>query len=283
MKKRVAYIEIDGKRFGSQDSGLEVTFDVPYNGSNLVPVDSTFTLTNVNSNDLAQIVTNTSVFLERHRTVKCYAGYSDNVKCIFAGTVLQANPTNIPDTIITISAQAQWEMMGKWINISYKNPKFLQLIEDAAEACGLRTNIPADIRNSVLQLTAGIDYSFNGSAYDFLRQVEQDLAIGNNTNDSLSFPIKDGILYVYWTSKLYPASIPVINKNTGLIGIPTPTKIGINFRVLLDVSLQPLQTIRLETNRLKLYNGLYNINSIRHHGSLRGTDWYSDIECTRVS
>ena len=29
MKKRVAYIEIDGKRFGSQDSGLEVTFDIP--------------------------------------------------------------------------------------------------------------------------------------------------------------------------------------------------------------------------------------------------------------
>ena len=282
MKKRVAYLEIDGKKFGSEDSGLEVTFDVPYNGTNLIPVDSTFTLTNVNSNDLAQIVTNTSVFLERHRTVKCYAGYSDNVKCIFAGTVLQANPTNMPDTIITISAQAQWEMMGAPVDISYKNPKFIQLIEDAVKACGLTPNIPTDIRNGVLQLSAGKNYSFNGSAYDFLRQVETDLAIGNNTHDSLSFPIKDGVLYVYWTSKQYPASIPVINKNTGLIGIPTPTKVGINFKVLLDVTLQPLQTVRLETDRLKLYNGLYNIQNIRHHGSLRGTDWYSDIECIRV-
>ena len=245
-------------------------------------MDSVFTLTNVNSTDLAQIVTNTSVFLERQRTVKCYAGYSDNVQCIFAGTILQANPTNIPDTIVTISAQAKWEMMGEWVDISYKNPKFLQLIEDAAKFCGLIPHIPTDIRNTVLQLTAGTNYSFSGSAYSFLQQVEQDLEIGSNTYDSLSFPIKNGVLYVYWTSKPYPASVPVINKNTGLIGIPTPTKIGINFKVLLDISLQPLQTVRLETDRLKLYNGLYNILNIRHHGSLRGTDWYTDVECSRV-
>lgn len=282
MKKRIAYLEIDGKRFGSENSGLEITFDVAYNGSNLIPVDSTFTLTNVNSNDLAQIVTNTSVFLERHRTVKCYAGYSDNVKCIFSGTILQANPTNIPDTIVSISAQSQWEMMGEQVNETYKNPKFIQLIEDAAKACGLRTNIPTDIRNSILQLSAGSNWSYSGSAYGFLQQVELDLAIGNNTNDSLSFPIKNGVLYVYWTNKPYPASIPVINKNTGLIGIPTPTKVGINFKVLLDVSLQPLQTISLETDRLKLYNGLYNILNVRHHGSLRGSDWYTEVECSRV-
>ncbi|MEE1227260.1 MAG: hypothetical protein UHM08_09185 [Bacteroidales bacterium] len=281
MKKRVAYIEIDGKRFGDKESGLDISFDVSYNGTNLVPNNSTFTITNVNSEDLAQIVTNTSVFLERKRTIKCFAGYSDNIKNIFSGQILQASPTNMPDTIINISAQSDIEMMGKAVDKSYKNPRFITLIEDAAEFCGLRTNIPADIR-TVLQKNAGQDWSFTGSAWGFLQRVEQDLAIYSNTKDALAFPIKDGVLYVYWQDKPYPANIPVINKNTGLIGIPTPTRTGVNFQVLLDVSLQPLQTVYLQSERLSLYNGLYNIINIRHNGSLRGRDWYTNLECIRV-
>lgn len=282
MKKRVAYLEIDGKKFGSEDAGLDMSFNVSYNGSNLIPTDSVFTLTNVNSNDLKQIVTNTSVFLERKRTIKCYAGYSDNVKCIFAGSILQASPVNMPDTTISISATSHWEMMGKWVKVSYSNPKFIDLLNKAVEACELKKNIPADIENGILQQRAGREWSFNGSAYEFLSRVENDLAIGNNTPDTLSFPIANGTLYVYWASKPYPAGIPIINANSGLIGIPTPTRVGVNLKVLLDVSLSPLQTIRLETKRLDLYNGLYNIINVHHSGSLRGTDWYTELECSRV-
>ena len=94
MKQRVVYLEIDGKRFGDNQKGLNVTFDVPYTGTGLVPNNATFNITNLNSADMEYIVTNTSRFEQRRRQIKCFAGYSDNVRQIFGGQILQSTPTD---------------------------------------------------------------------------------------------------------------------------------------------------------------------------------------------
>lgn len=286
MKQRVAYLVIDGKRFGNQETGLNVTFDVPYTGTNLVPNNSTFTLTNVNNSDLKYIVTNTARFTERKRAIECWAGYSGKVKKIFSGQILQASPTDMPDTIINITALSNIANMGEYvINKSFADITFFDLLQDAAQECGYGLNISESVRNSEkLQASAGKEWSFgSGSAFDYLQRVETDLAIHiDQSKQALAFSVANDVLYVSWQGELHPSTVPIINKRNGMVGIPTPTEAGINLQVLLDVTLNPLQTIRVESERLSLYNGLYTIINIRHHGSLRGRDWYSDLECVKV-
>lgn len=284
MKKRVAYLVIDGKRFGNEYHGLDMSFDVNYTGTNLVPNNSTFTISNLNTKDMYEVVTNIARFIERRRKIECWAGYEGNVKQIFAGEILQSNPVNMPDTTVSISALSNINAMGKQVKYEQKNPKFIDLLTAATKACDLQEHIPASVRNSEkLQSNAGRYYSFSGSSWQFLQEVES--AIAAHTDQSrkaLAFPIQNNTLYVYWEGEEYPSFIPTISKETGLIGIPTPTETGINFRTLLDISLSPLQTINLQSKLLPLYNGKYNIINIRHHGSLRGNDWYSELECNNL-
>lgn len=286
MKQRVAYLEIDGKRFGDNQRGLNVTFDVPYTGTGIVPNNASFTITNLNRQDMYEIVTNTARFIERRRNIKCFAGYADNVKQIFGGQIFQSNPVDIPDTTVHISAISNILDMGNHImNKSFVDIKFYDLIVDAATECGYKDlYISEGVRQSqILQTSAGKNWSCTGSAFEYLRRVEEDLAIQvNQAQDALAFIVANDVLYVGWQNEPYPASIPVISAKSGLIGIPTPTEAGINLQVLMDVSLSPLQTIYVQSEHLPLYNGKYNIINIRHHGSLRGRDWYSDLECVKV-
>ena len=285
MKRRIAYLEVDGKRFGGERSGLNISFDVPYCGSAFIPTNASFVLTNANRHDTEQIVTNTSRFIERKRQIKFWAGYEGNVKQIYGGQILRSVPADMPDTNINITAQALEKAMGKYIERNWENPMFIDLIREAATACDFDLCISEQVRSSdKLMKRAGHRYEYSGGAVGYLREIMTDLgSVIVTNNDGMAFCVANNILYVSFQSEPYPASIPIINKNTGLIGIPSPTDTGVNLQILMDVTLSPFQTIRLESERMPLYNGFYNIINIRHHGTLRGRDWYSDLECCTVN
>lgn len=286
MKQRVAYLEIDGKTFGDTNGGgLNMSFDVPYTGTGFVPNNSSFTLTNLNSEDLKYIVTNTARFTERRRKIKCFAGYADNIKQIFGGEIFQASPASLPDTTVNITAISNIADMGELINVKLENPTFIELIEDARKRCGYGIFITDSVKNSnILQRSVGQNYSFTGSPVEYLSDIETMLGVHTKQSaDAMAFVVASNILHIGWQNDRFPAPAPIINAENGMIGIPTPTEVGVNIRVLLDVSLQPLQTIELKSKTLSLYNGLYNIINIRHTGSLRGRDWYSELECVKVA
>lgn len=285
MKKRIVYLEIDGKRFGSETGDhLNVSFDVPYAGTGFVPTNSSFTLTNLNKDDLFEVVTNTARFIERKRKIKCFAGYEGAVEQIFGGEILQSNPTDLPDTSVNITAFSNIQSMGEQIEVEYNNPTLFDIVDDARKSCGYGIFITEKVRNSsILQTRIPGNWSFSGSTADFLRETSIMLANQvRQSKEALSFVVANNILYIGWQNERFPGTIPVISAESGMIGIPSPTEAGINLRILLDVSLQPLQTIYIKSNQLSLYNGLYNIINIRHRGSLRGRDWYTDLECVRV-
>lgn len=286
MKKRVAYLEIDGKQFGKDDAekGLNVTFDVPYTGTGFVPNNATFTITNLNKHDMEYIVTNTARFEQRRRKIKFFAGYEGSIRQIFGGQIFQATPIDMPDTVVSISTISDIQDMGDQINVKYQNPTFMNLIDDARKLCGYKLDISDSVRKSnVLQRSAGAEWDFTGSAVQYLREVEIALGVHvKQASDALAFVVVNNTLYIGWQNEKYQSTAPVISAATGMIGIPSPTETGINIQVLMDVGLSPFQTIYLQSEKLPLYNGEYNIINIRHHGSLRGRDWYSDLECVKV-
>lgn len=293
MKERIAYLEIDGRRFGDNSPnkdfvGLNVGFDVNFTGSALVSNASGFQLYNLNDNDIKYITTNTTRWLDRQRTIKCFAGYSGNVKQIFGGQILDAYPTGMPETSVKISCFGNIANMGKHIERTYTNPLFITLLNDAATDCGLVLNVSREVDNSAVMNSIFMpEFSFTGSANEFLQRIESEIISRNVIReDIMSFTVANDVLYVYYVARpnnyadTPEIDIPLISAETGMVGIPSLTRVGVNIQMMMDVSVHPGQTIKLESKRLpNIYNTYYNIINIRHHGTLYGKDWYSDLEC----
>lgn len=283
MKQRVAYLIIDGKQFGDENNPFEISFDVSYQGNALQPIASKFSIDNLSKDDMRQIVNNTALFSDAiRRKIEFYCGYKGNVKKIFDGQIESAHPAGQPDTSVEISAWTSIEIMGDNIQREYKNTKYLKILEDAIKLCGYGSNIDIDVRNSGILQKIASEYSVSSSSYEFLRRVICDITGFATTKNQVIFTIANNIMYVYFANSKSKTTPIEINANTGMVGIPQPNSVGVDVRVLLDVSLLPGQTINLTSELAPLYNGLYNIQNISHHGSVRDNDFYTDLQCQRV-
>lgn len=283
MKKRIAYFNIDGVLIGGNTSDFDISFDIPYMGNTLVPLASRFTIDNLSQETMNYIATNTTLFLDRTRHIQFWCGYEDNVKKLFDGEISKAQPSGQPDTSLSIEAWTSTKTMGTNDSVEYQNVKYIDLIKDAARRCGLGCNISPDLYNSSALQTVIPFFTYTGSEYDYLRRVMSDITGFNVVKGQVLFCITNGMLNVSEADNVN-AQFPIkeINMNTGLVGIPQPNAAGVDLRVILDVSLGAGQTIKLESKLMPIYNGLYNIYGLTHHGSLRGKDFYTDLICQRV-
>ena len=75
--------------------------------------------------------------------------------------------------------------------------------------------------------------------------------------------------------------IKVFNQLSGLISHPEPDPFGVKFKVLLDPSLKCGDAVKLESDMIPSADGVYWIYSIRHHGELRGREFYSEINARK--
>ena len=284
MKKRCAFFDIDNVLIGYKYSDFDVSFDVPYMGNTIVPLPSRFSIDNLKQDTINYIATNTQLFLQRpRRHIKFYCGYEDNIKLLFDGEISKAQPSGQPDRSIDIEAWTSTEIMGTNIAVQDKNITYKELIENAANACKLTCSFSPSASKSIRLQQTVAEFSHTGSEYDFLRRVMCDVTGFNAVKDQILFCINKNSLFVSLADEAN-SLLPVleISADTGLIGIPEPTAAGVNLRLLLNVTLSAGQTIRLKSKVMPLYNGLYNIYGITHHGSLRGNDFYTDLICQRV-
>lgn len=284
MRKRVGYLVVEGKQFGDIDTPLDITFDVTYMGNALVPLDSHFSIDNLSKEDIYDITTNTQLFLDRKRHIEFWCGYEDNYQKIFDGEISSANPSGQPDTSVNITAWASTYIMGTNIKVAYPQISYLDLLRDAVAKCGFLLNLPAFLRSSPQLQQTVENFSYTGSSYDYLRRIMSDITGFNLIKQQILFFIQNGIVSVS-RADVVNNGLPVIdiNSNTGMIGIPQPHSVGIDIRTLLDVSLTAGQTINFTSDLLPIYNGLYNIFTVTHHGSIRGNDFYTDLYCLKVN
>lgn len=290
MKKRVAYFIIDGKQFGGKNGlPLNITFDISYMGNSLVPLDAKFTIDNLKADDVAYISTNTALFQNRRRKIEFYCGYEGNVRRLFDGEILEAVPHGQPDTSLEIKAWTSIYSMGKKIKITGKNVKLLELLRDAVKENGYELDCPASLQNSSQLQKVISDFSFTGSAMEYLFYVIRAITGSVIVKDQIMFIIQNQMVSVAWATKknktpntnMLNTNVQ-INASTGMIGIPEPTQCGVNIRTILDVSLNVGQTIDFLSSKIPIYNGEYNIYGLNYHGCTRSNDYYNDLICLRV-
>lgn len=282
MKKRIGYFNIDNVMIG-EHTNFDISFDITYQGNSLVALPARFSIDNLKQDTINYIATNTQLFEERRRHIQFFCGYEDNVRKIFDGEISRAIPSGQPDRTLSIEAWTSTEVMGTNVGIQAENISCIDLIKQAANACGYSWEFSSAALNSPKLQRTLPEFSHTGSEYDFLRRVISDITGFNVVKDQVLFCIDGKKMFISLadeTNTLLP--VREISAGTGLIGIPEPSVAGVNLRLLLDVTLCAGQTIKLNSKVLPLYNGLYNIWAITHHGSLRGTDFYTDLICQRV-
>jgi len=86
---------------------------------------------------------------------------------------------------------------------------------------------------------------------------------------------------VLWITPAYGARgglIPLISKDTGLIGYPTFDALGVNFRTLFNPGIVFGRPVNLQSD-LKQATGQWNVMSLAHHleSEKPGGSWFSTV------
>lgn len=187
---------------------------------------------------------------------------------VFVGNVITSQITQPPDIGIILDAQTTYANALQTIAVSFPQNAGLRTIAQKA-ASDLSTSLTFQAKDKSIS-----NYSFTGSPKLHITKLQEtgnvNVFVDNNT-----LVIKD---------KNVPleGAVKDLNLNTGLIGIPEITELGIRVRMLFDNNINTYKGINLESTKNPSLNGLYQIYKLSFDLSSRDTPFYWIAECSRV-
>ena len=262
---------------------LNISFDIPYMGNSVVPMDAKFSIDNIEPNLKKSIATNVSIFQDRKRKIEFWCGYKDNERKLFDGRIEKAYFSGMPDSTLYINAWTSLYSMGNPVKIKFNGIKAISLLEDAVRKCGMTLNITNEIKNNPQLQRIVPFFSFEDSAYAYLTRVIRDITSFNLIKDQIIISVENNIVYVRYAEKLNNIKPIEIGYWNGMVGRPEPTAMGVNIRMILNPNFYVGQTIELNSTEDELYNGFYNIYGTVFHGNTRDEEFYTDLICQRIT
>lgn len=227
--------------------------------------------------------------------VELNAGYDSMHNVIFSGRINNVITTKQTTEIVTTfycasDIRAYTEME----NICVQNVAVTDLIAQLCDKHGVSYRLP-------FQRTDIVKKSYTGPFSKVLALICKEYGI--------SYAIDDGQLLfrdrTVTENEIAQSDIKVYTPNSGMLGNPTVTDVGVRFKALLQSSVKVNDYIRLYapyadynlnnlTNSPNLvlgntlntaahintqtYNGVYMVLSVIHTGDTRSNSWYTDIE-----
>ena len=285
MRKRIAYIEFPSEynknTIEKRIDGLNIRFNTTIYSAVGNPSNTYIDVFNLNRSDVDYLATNASTFLKRQRFFRLYAGYEGDVNLMFSGQILEALPEGNPDVVLKIKGLSGLKWWGENVSVSKDNTNMLELLQTAADEMGYTLDIDDNVRDNELLQRTKETYSYTGSAMGLLTDIQNE--IGGVTADEKSIYIvpENDTIHVYDPNKMNYKKVLLVNKYTGMIGIPAPTVAGCRVKILLNTSVRCGNMIDLVSERIPSINGKYFIISIEHQGEVRGKNWYTTLDCAR--
>lgn len=259
-------IEVDGQTRTYTDLGIRARGS---KSAGVVRNEAEVTLFNLNRDTRNSILTDTSPFnrsRKRRRLIVEAGRERDGVFRIFEGEVLSASPSQPPDIALTIKAQTGGFQAGQIIARSGSAIEPLSSIaRRVAEDLGVALTFEATDKQVA-------NYAFTGAA---LRQVDALAACGVNAY------LDDETLVVKNRNEPLRNSVRVLNKDSGMVGIPEVTERGVKVTCLLDRHLILGGVVELDSELNPSVNGQYTINKLDFDVANRETPFYHIVEATR--
>lgn len=272
MHNRKVIVELSTPAGDKRLDGINVNFSVTKLASAIMN-KATIDICNLTKADIDFLTTYTSEFIaiNQHKRIRLWAGYEDTgIAVIFDGDIVEALPSDPPDIWLKCQALSGYYNAKDPISKTFNgNLSFKAICQEAAKIL----NLTLDYESSVVKNIT--DFSFNGGKTKILNALNE-LADIDAYED-------DGILVVKDAGEPRKSAIVrYINENSGMIGMPKPDALGVTLNVLLDNSLKIGQKIYLESRSIPSCSGEYYIYELKHDGSLRGNNFYTQIKARRL-
>lgn len=251
------------------------------------PTNAVITITNLASATAKKIS-------KEYNSLTLQAGYEGNCATIFQGEILQTrigreNPVDTYCWILAKEGQTAYSyaMVNKALAAGHTFGDQVQACLDALKPYGITAGFIADL--GAAKMPRG--KPLFGMVRDQLR------AICQATNTSWS--IQSGKLQIVKNNEAVPGNAVVLNSRTGLVGMPTQTLDGIEFRCLLNPQIRPGTLVQIDQASIQQFalspsyplqaqqylvpnieaDGFYRVIKVDHTGDTRGNDFYTSGIC----
>lgn len=276
MDKRICYVQIqtpDGdKEIHNLSIKGKITRKMSETGS-----EGEVSIANLAREDVEYLTTYTSPYVDqsKKKKINVFAGYeSTGVSMIFAGDIYSALPEGMPDTWLKIKAKTNY----------FEQQNIITYAQEPATTKEIATNIASQLGYSISWKSKSqkiIDaFNFYGAKARLLNKLNQ--------LDNFRAFIDNNVLYVIDKDDTPPTdnqgstqkesgTIKIINGDTGLIGLPQPDEYGVKIKVLLDPSVTLGDWFKLESQRLPIVNGFYQVYEMTYDFATREPQYYLEI------
>lgn len=200
---------------------------------------------------------------------------------IFKGTILVANASQPPDIGITFTCLSGASFQGTVYAVNSPGiSTYLENLQKLADRFGATTRIEFPNLPNIA------NYHFHGSAIQELAYINSfgKGSIINSYGNVTSFLVeKDtNVLVVKGTVVPLIGSLRVLSENTGMIGIPEWTELGIKVTFLIDNKTEIGGGLQIISQRYPAFNGLYAIYKLGFNLANWETPFYYIAEAARA-
>lgn len=187
---------------------------------------------------------------------------------LFIGDIVSAEPSSPPDLDLTIKAKTENAQAGNVISTSAGASITLSaLTQRIASDLGLTPTFQAQDKNIA-------NYTHTGSA---LAQVQRLAAAGG-----VDAFIDDKQLVVKSASSPISGKLRILNKDTGMVGIPKGDEKGVKVQFLIDPNAAIGGALRIDSRMNKSLNGDYVIEQLAFEAASHDTPFFYTATATRL-
>lgn len=279
MDKRICYVQIQTPSGDKEIRNISIhgriTRKMSETGST-----AKISIANLAREDVEYLTTYVSPYVDqsKRKRINVFAGYeSTGVAQIFGGDIYSALPEGMPDTWLNIEAKTEYFNQQNIITFSTSDTTAKNLAVNIANQLGV--NLVWRSKSQKL-----IDaFNFAGAKAKLIYKY--------NLVDTFRAFIDNGNLYVIDIDEETPEEktdsnisntkksgyIKLITPSTGLIGLPQPDEFGVKVKILLDPSVKLGDWFKLESERLPIVNGFYQVYEMTYDFATREPQYYIEI------
>lgn len=229
------------------------------------------TITGLNSQSREFLLTETSPF-NKNKTPKrliIEAGRdSTGYHQVYIGDIVSAIPSPPPDVDVQLDAKSENTQAGNIISVSGRAlQKLSQIADRVARDLGIGLDFQATDKNIA-------NYTFSGAAIKQVQKLQQ-------AGDVRAF-IDDRILYVKDLRKGLAGKMRVLNRDSGMVGLPRATEKGVEVDMLIDGETALGGTLRIDSKFNKPLNGDYSIDQLKFDIDTHGDAFFYTAISTRL-
>lgn len=278
MDKRICYVQIQ------TPSGDKEIHNISLHGKITRKMSETgssadISIANLAREDVEYLTTYTSPYVDqsKKKRINIFAGYeSTGVAQIFSGDIYSALPEGKPDTWLNIKAKTEFFNQQNIITMTQNNITVKNLAQNVSSE--LKTEF---VWRSKLQKTID-NFNFAGAKAKLINRLNKiggiRAFIDNNTLYVVDIDEEPPKEEIQNSSTKESGTIKLINKDSGMIGIPQPDEFGVKVKILLDPAVNLGDWFKLESEMLPIVNGFYQVYEMSYDFATREPQYYIELK-----